>query len=540
VTVGALAPRPRRLDLGLAACFFASFALAWSQRFIQDDAFISLRYARNLARGLGLVFNPNERVEGYTNFLWTAWLALPFRLGLDPVVFAFASGLALYAGTLVLAIRLARALLPASARAPLMLLVILGANHTFTAYATGGLETILQTFLALATFSVLLEPPLTTPRAAGASLLAALAILTRPDSPVLLIPSIFVGMSGLGALEPRRRWRTALAGVAPALAIVGAWLAWKLRFYGAVIPNTWYVRGVGSAFLRGLGYVASFALRTLLVLALGSAAAAWIGRLRDGGVPERAAWLGIGCGTAAWLAYVMAVGGDFMEYRLLVPVLPWIALLVVAGLLRFRPAVRWAVVGALAMAGMLAPLWPHFPGVPQQTQELARMASDWERIGVALSSMEHANPPLVIGVTAAGAVPFYSGLDAVDLLGVTDPWVARHGDPIRGRTALSGSRPGHARIATADYVERRGVHLLLNHPWLTSRRLPVGWIVTCEDLEHWPDYSVSWRGHALPAGARLLEIPVDHGECLYAIQLRPHPAVDSAVAAGKWRAFALY
>jgi hypothetical protein len=233
---------------------------------------------------------------------------------------------------------------------------------------------------------------------------------------------------------------------------------------------------------------------------------------------------------------VIAVGGDFMEYRMLVPVLPWIALLVVAALIRLRPVARWAWVGALALAGLLTPLWPYFPGVPQETRALARLASDWQRIGVALSCMEHARPPLVIGVTAAGAVPFYSGLETLDLLGLTDPWVARHGDPLRTR---AGSRPGHSRIATADYVERRGVHLLLNHPWLAPRRLSVGRSFTSEDVDRWPGCAVSWRGHALPPAARMLEIPVDRGEVLYAVQLRAHAAVDSMVASGKWRAFAL-
>ena len=53
---------------------------AWIVRFVQDDAFITYRYARNLARGEGLVFNPGERVEGYTNFLWTVMHWLPERL----------------------------------------------------------------------------------------------------------------------------------------------------------------------------------------------------------------------------------------------------------------------------------------------------------------------------------------------------------------------------------------------------------------------------------------------------------------------------
>lgn len=51
------------LLLGLAAC---ELALGLC---VQEDAFISFRYARNLVDGHGLVFNPGERVEGYTNFL---------------------------------------------------------------------------------------------------------------------------------------------------------------------------------------------------------------------------------------------------------------------------------------------------------------------------------------------------------------------------------------------------------------------------------------------------------------------------------------
>ena len=50
---------------------------AWNLRFVQDDAYISFRYAENLALGRGLVWNEGERVEGYTNFLWTVILAIP-------------------------------------------------------------------------------------------------------------------------------------------------------------------------------------------------------------------------------------------------------------------------------------------------------------------------------------------------------------------------------------------------------------------------------------------------------------------------------
>src|SRR3954447_14615800 len=60
--------------------------LAWVFRFIQDDAFISFRYADNLARGNGLVWNAGEYVEGYTNFLWTMIIAGVLWLNLEPVI----------------------------------------------------------------------------------------------------------------------------------------------------------------------------------------------------------------------------------------------------------------------------------------------------------------------------------------------------------------------------------------------------------------------------------------------------------------------
>src|SRR2546428_13321921 len=67
-----------------------------------DDAYISFRYARNLVQGLGLVYNAGERVEGYSNFLWTLWCALGIKLGCAPEAWANVSGIACYAATLLL------------------------------------------------------------------------------------------------------------------------------------------------------------------------------------------------------------------------------------------------------------------------------------------------------------------------------------------------------------------------------------------------------------------------------------------------------
>jgi len=50
---------------------------AWQFRFVSiDDAYITYRYSENIANGLGFVFNPGERVEGTSTFLFTVLLAL--------------------------------------------------------------------------------------------------------------------------------------------------------------------------------------------------------------------------------------------------------------------------------------------------------------------------------------------------------------------------------------------------------------------------------------------------------------------------------
>src|SRR5207302_4729112 len=47
-----------------------------------DDAYITFRYARNLAEGLGLVYNPGEWVLGTTAPLWAIVLAGGYKFGL--------------------------------------------------------------------------------------------------------------------------------------------------------------------------------------------------------------------------------------------------------------------------------------------------------------------------------------------------------------------------------------------------------------------------------------------------------------------------
>src|SRR5262245_62300803 len=81
--------RLRRRALPMAALLLLAFAHGWHFRqHLTDDAFIPLRYLENFFAGHGLVYNPGERVWGYTNFAWIALLAFPVAVGIDPLATA--------------------------------------------------------------------------------------------------------------------------------------------------------------------------------------------------------------------------------------------------------------------------------------------------------------------------------------------------------------------------------------------------------------------------------------------------------------------
>ena len=52
---------------------------------VVDDLFISLRFAENLAHGRGIVYNPGERVEGYSSPLWMFFQSVGLLFGFEGV-----------------------------------------------------------------------------------------------------------------------------------------------------------------------------------------------------------------------------------------------------------------------------------------------------------------------------------------------------------------------------------------------------------------------------------------------------------------------
>ena len=122
--------------------------LAWSNRFVQDDAFISFNYAKALVEGKGLTWYGTV-VEGYTNFLWVIWIAFGFFCQFDPISWSYLGGLCAFIGTCYGIWYLSSHFFSRFSPGVIALL-LWTSNYTVSCYATGGLETMWQTcFLCL-------------------------------------------------------------------------------------------------------------------------------------------------------------------------------------------------------------------------------------------------------------------------------------------------------------------------------------------------------------------------------------------------------
>ena len=530
-------------------------------RFIQDDAFISFQYARNLVEGNGLTFNPGEWVEGYTNFLWTLLIAAGIGAGAEPVVWSYLLGLAFFAGSLLATYRLAAGLsrsgsaglssssaagLSEPAAAGLVAMGLLGTNFSFNAYATGGLETQMQAFLVVAAIGLSWRAtrgpvPASPGLLAAASCAYGLAVLTRLDSAVLLLlPGLLVlarilrgdGGSRAASGSSAARASQVAAFCLPALLLIVPWLAWKISYYGDLLPNTFYVKVTSAASLaRGGHYVyrffATYWLLPLAVLALVARPRRVAAALRRAGP-----WGTVLPATILlWCAYVAFVGGDFMEFRFMVPALPLVmallawCLFAVVDNRRARAAVVAVVI--LGSAFHAATFWGvrDIESIRSLAIHMEPDGGDWDEVGRTLG--EHFGPEdgVLIAVGPAGAIPYYSRLPAVDMRGLVDPWVARHG-------IIVSTVPGHQRMAPLAYLVDRGVNLVVGHPQVIARQrgLPAAYTLSSLGQLGLADASPA----TVPLGARILGIPMPGDRLLLVLYLVRAPAVDRAIAEKGW------
>jgi hypothetical protein len=438
---------------------------AWWLRCVAEDAFITYRFARNVAEGNGFVWNIGEPpVEGFTNFLWVVISAALYRLGVDVPHAMQALGVLSGGGTLILCWHLARNSLRCGRAAALFTMAALVAAGPLAAWASSGMETVFFTFCIAAAVHFAVRFAATKRTTDGFCMAGSLlaASITRPEGFGLAV-ILFAATWLFGSADmPRAR----MAAVAATFGVLFTlYFVWRYVQFGHLLPNTFYAKTGGGIqqVWRGFVYVGYFALHFLLpwtpLLLLG----AWEqtgGHRRQpvriaNDVAARPAAI-VAAAASAYIGYVVLVGGDYMAmYRFMVPVLPLLYVLLglavdrtLAGVsLAPARAMVLAAAGAVTIAAVLVQSTPLEQALFADTP---RMHGTYRGVGI---ERWHVNRFHVIAdffktldptesssilTWDIGVVGYRTRFVVLDALGIVDPHIAHAPPPPAMGVGLAG------------------------------------------------------------------------------------------------------
>ncbi|GAB4547220.1 MAG: hypothetical protein Fur002_23050 [Anaerolineales bacterium] len=415
----------------LILIFAASFMIRGERYFtLVDDAMISMRYARNLAQGQGLVWNVGDApVQGFTNLGWTLFMALIHLLPLPASKISLAVALTsalILLGNIVLVQRIASALAPQSKYAPLMAAILVAFYFPLVFWSLRGMEVgALTALVSLALFLALTD---SKPAWVGAAL--ALAVFIRVDA------ALAAGVILLYLFLKKKRGF--LPALMVALTLAGIFYFQKI-YFGDFLPATYYQKVYGYSMLerakRGALVFIQYASRdTLLPLLFSLAAMTFYKNFSR----ENFLLLGI---FGAQVAYSIYAGGDYAEpetnaaNRFITQGMP--AMLILFALMasrvlsdleelrarraesapRVNPAIAWALMILVLLSGE--------PWAMYAVENAPLWKADARRVRLALHIAANTDESAVIAVHAAGQIPYYSERRTIDLLGLNDLNVAK-------------------------------------------------------------------------------------------------------------------
>jgi hypothetical protein len=229
-----------------------SFVVGGTRYFcLADDAMISMCYARNLAAGDGLVWYPGaEKVEGFTNPLWVLYMAVLHLMPVAPAKMSLLvqiTGAACLVANLFFVRKIARMISPQSSLVWIGATVLTAFYLPLNNWSMQGMEVGLLTLMVSIAVWLSIDSldkhrfPWSLPVLMGASL------LVRID---MLIPCLVIAAYLVVADSQYRLGHLTMAVFALAIGLC-AQTAFRLWYYGDILPNTYYLKMTGyPALLR--------------------------------------------------------------------------------------------------------------------------------------------------------------------------------------------------------------------------------------------------------------------------------------------------
>jgi arabinofuranosyltransferase len=440
-------------------------------RMMVDDSYITFRYADNLARGFGAVFNPGERVEGYSNFTLVL-LLVPFaRAAVD--LMAASKVIGFISGTIavIFTIRLSSLYAGKDSLFRFVPAFLLAASASFALYSMAGIETDLYAMLLVAgTFYYIRWQRLaggSLPNESGtkeksetlgrwdpaiSGILLSLAAMSRPEGALF---GLALGIDALINVLYRRKLSSKDVTWAACLALpFMAYLGWRFWYYGMLLPNTYYAKTWGGMALK----LKSFRYGYEFVMVNGGGlliALIALAILAKGFKHYRPILLFL----AANAFFVFNAGSDWMPmHRFFVPSLAMIFLLASEGIRilydRFAAPAQDAmranvVLLPKAIAGMLILGLAAFAYV-EERHISGNPRAGWRHTGefaIARWLIQNARPDETLAIDAAGIIPYLSRLYSIDYLGICDVHIARQPGLLHDK-----SDPEYVLSKRPDYV----------------------------------------------------------------------------------------
>jgi hypothetical protein len=432
-----------------------------------DDSWIHLQFARNLALGSGLSYNPGELVTGSTAPLWTALVSLLFLLPGDVILWTKALGIVLYLAGVDATWRLGRELGLGRGLAALAAALTLATSWLVWS-ALSGMEVPLFVLLSLWGMILHLRERARPDRPPLSLAVLAVSVLARPEGLLLLVLAGFDRFLAFDAFDEGLRWRrpslwTVLTGAGLAACALAGPLLFYLWATGSVLPTTFAAKGGGGLhLLPDFRYLANvlglfFRSQPVALLFAGSGAVALASRL---GTPR-----GRGLLPALWLfglplAYACLTPGptkmlgNFGRYYF--PLFPVLAVLGVLGVepsvqslaSRFRSARGPRT--ALAVAAAVLALAPTLVTLLRGERFYAQNVANVEESDVALARWLAPRLPAeaVLAVNDIGALKYLLPNRVVDLASIATPEIGRE-----VRQMAAGGIPWNDALLAA--MERR-------------------------------------------------------------------------------------
>ena len=446
--------------------FFIAILLvhAWCYMpFIIDDALISLRYAQRFLAGQGLTWTDGPPVEGYSNFLWVLANACLGFLGIDLITAARILGCSCMAAVIV-AVVWYYSRRPQVDRLGLLVgLIFWSCSGPSAVWAIAGLE---QPLIAIALVGAVLVYWSATEgdhqnwkKGAGLGMLLGVLCLTRPDGPLFTAALVAAYLLGAALKGHRWCWPFLLVFTLLPFACWAGQLGFRLVYYHDWLPNTAYAKVAFSwrHLDGGWDYVRK-AYRSLLPISFMALACIVLGLA---GRASRSRFLPIAITLAAWIGYLVFVGGDiFPAHRHFIPVIVLFLLAFIEGIPLLRQVLQTELavprpaiwIGAALLFALFVPA--QFRDPDNHLAMIGRAEWDGQLFGLDLKQAFSEKQPL-IAVTGAGCVPYWSQLPCLDMLGLNDHYLAHHPP-----TGIGEGLIGH-ELGNGDYVLRRKPDIIL-------------------------------------------------------------------------------